>query len=210
MSKLKYMIDQISPRVSGLPWVGRYGGLVQTATQGKTNSIETYPVACGVTSVNCKSMDPLHDLVPDDSVSSIFYWEEVSPMRSVSKGPLSKGSPIHYYKAKGSARLVAWMNLKMLGISGCSTPIEIIMKMESLLTTRATINFSGTQLGRFTTSVSRDGQRNAEQLFGKYSYPKSSHYYLTPYDYFSIIVDFELTYNPACADDFVLQPPITC
>jgi len=208
MSKLKYIIDQMSPRISALDWVGRYGGLVQSATHGQTGSEETYPVACGVVSKNCNNQDPLHDLIPNDKVTSVVYWEEITPM-SV-KRTKSAYPNQHSIKAQGSARLVAWINLRMLGVEGCSTPLEIILGLEDALYAKGMISLTGTHLGKFSSSPTRDGSRDATQLFGKYSYPKSSRYYLTPYDFFSIEVKFEMEYDPRCAPRFVLQTPINC
>jgi hypothetical protein len=86
--KLKHLIDTLlSPEISSLPYVDRYGGLVQTmhliVDNGTDNGVpKRYPVACDVTSRDCTNTGIYQDLIPNDSRKSVVYWEEITPLRN--------------------------------------------------------------------------------------------------------------------------------
>lgn len=211
--KLQYLIDSIlSAEIIALPFVDRYGGVVQTMQieieNGTDNPpVKRYPIACDVVGKDCNNTGIYQDLVPDDSKNSVVYWEAIQPMQNV--GPTSY-KDYHTRKFRGVARLVVWMNIARLGGTGCNTAFFAIAPLEKILSKKLKAlsgEYEGSQI-----RIQPKGMvaHNVNAVFGKYDYPKLNKYALYPYDYFAIDVTFELDQCLAKGGTFPINPSVDC
>ena len=209
----QYIIDEfITPSIASLPWIGKYGGVVQKLVKDSVNTNDqrvkvTYPVSCNVLGRDCANIGAYEDLVPNDKYRTVVYWEEISPM---SQNGVSNTKRFGYKKAQGTYRLVCWFNLLKLGENGCIAPIAAYKQIERLTNMDIRLN-SGEFTGSHLTIVPvRDVPRDADVVFGKYSYPKNSKYYLKPFDFFAIDYNFTLDYCMNSGIDYIPNNSIDC
>ena len=193
--KIKYLIDTIlTPKISVLDFVDRYAGIVRTINIAEGNGTETgiikrYPLACDVTGVDCANVGVYQNLVPDDTKKSVVYWEMISPMSNMG---MTKTRDFYRKKFKGTARLVVWLNLAKLGIDNCTDSILVLPILEKEITTKGKI-LGGVYAGDLLwIEPLRMVNQDINTIFGKYDYNKLKNYYLYPFDFFAIDVQFIL------------------
>jgi hypothetical protein len=193
--KIKYLIDTIlTPKLSILDFVDRYAGIVRTINIAEGNGTETgivkrYPVACDVTGADCANIGIYQDLVPNDTKKSVIYWEMIAPMSNVG---YTSTRNFFEKRFRGTARLVVWLNLAKLGIENCTDAVNIIPILEKEITTRGKIMggvFDGAQL---RIQPLKMVAQEINTVFGKYDYNKLKNFYLYPFDFFAIDVQFTL------------------
>jgi len=193
--KIKYLIDTIlTPKLSILDFVDRYAGIVRTINIAEGNGTETgivkrYPVACDVTGADCANLGIYQDLVPNDTKKSVIYWEMIAPMSNVG---YTSTRNFFEKRFRGTARLVVWLNLAKLGIENCTDAVNIIPILEKEITTRGKIMggvFDGAQL---RIQPQKMVAQEINTVFGKYDYNKLKNFYLYPFDFFAIDVQFTL------------------
>jgi hypothetical protein len=205
--KIKYLIDNlISPNIQALDFVDRYASVVKTINISIGDSVKRYPIACDVTEQDCANNGRYQDLVPDDSKMSVLYWEELQPMQ------VSGFTPTKTFKNrvfKGSARLIVWVNLAKMGQTSCTTPIEVLLELEKAITQNIQITSGVFQNSRVEILPTRT-EGNIDTIFGKYSYPKTKNFYLSPFDFFAIDVSFTITQCLTKGASFVLSPSVDC
>ena len=193
--KIRYLIDTIlSPQITALSFADKYAGIVKTINiavdnQTETGTVKRYPVACNVVNGDCTNVGLYNELVPDDTKKSVIYWEMIQPMFNAG---YTKTNDFFNKRFKGVARLVVWLNLAKLGISECNGAIYAIPILEKILTTRGKI-----QSGVYENSILRIEpkglvKQDINTIFGGYDYPKLKNYYLYPFDFFAIDVNFTL------------------
>ena len=205
--KIKYLIDTLlSPQISVLPWVGRYGGIVNTIyrqQKGKGDSFITkkFPVASDITNQDCTSLSIDHDLVPNDQYNSVVYWEEVTPMQNIGETKTKKFTEKRF---RGTARLVCWVNKAKLGIDPNTTLINAVAELEAIISTRGKI--TGGTFNNSQIKIEPKGavKHDIKTIFGKYDYDELKNYYLYPFDYFAI--DFTFTLDQCLASTAALIP----
>ena len=212
--KLQYIIDTVlSTELKALPFVDRYGSVVQTLTQqiddgeGTSPTTKSYPVSCDVQDIDCNNTGFYQNLVPDDSKDSVVYWEIVTPMYNA--GP-TKIKDFHTRKFKGVARLVVWMNIAKLGGADTKSPFFAIAPIEKVLTKKVKLQggeYDGSHLWIQTKGMVMN---DTKSVFGKYTYPKLNAYSLYPYGFFAIDVNFEIDLCLAKGGTFPINPPIDC
>jgi len=193
--KIKYLIDTIlSPKIQVLDFVDRYAGIVRTINIAEGNGTETgivkrYPLACNVTGVDCANIGVYQNLVPDDTKKSVIYWEMISPMTN---GGMTKTRDFYRKKFKGTARLVVWLNLAKLGIDNCTDSILVLPILEKEITTKGKITGGIYDGDLLWIEPLRMVNQDINTIFGKYDYNKLKNYYLYPFDFFAIDVQFTL------------------
>lgn len=211
--KIKYLIDTfLSPSISVLDWVGRYGGVVKTLykevkEKGDKTSIKKFPVACDVSPVDCENQSIFETLVPDDTFKSVVYWEEITPFANIGQTQTKK---FNERKFKGTARIVVWLNLPKLGITNCKDGALTIPSLEKILTKQGKIEsgaFAGSHLWIIPKQIV---QQDINIIFGKYDYPKLKNFFAYPFDFYAIDVDFEM--NQCLSNDTTLPvlPYVDC
>lgn len=116
-------------QIGELPWIERYGGLVDVLTVPQYTTVndaagtqqlagqKIYPVACGVTAQQCfESADNLKRLVPSTAVGSLAFFVDTSgvSMRGLT-GPKDALMSFSF-----SLRFLVWLNLARLGVESCT------------------------------------------------------------------------------------------
>ena len=211
--KIKYLIDTIlSPRIQVLDFVDRYAGIVRTINIAEGNGTETgivkrYPLACNVTGVDCANIGIYQNLVPDDTKKSVIYWEMVSPMTN---GGMTKTRDFYRKKFKGTARLVVWLNLAKLGIDNCTDSILVLPILEKEITTKGKITGGIYDGDLLWIEPLRMVNQDINTIFGKYDYNKLKNYYLYPFDFFAIDVQFTLEQCLSKGGLFPCAVPVDC
>lgn len=218
--KIKYLIDTIlSPQIKVLNFVDRYAGIVKTiniAVDNQTDKgqIKRYPVACDVQNGECVNTGLYNELVPDDSKNSVLYWELISP---ATNSGMTQTKDFYTKRFKGTARLVVWLNLAKLGVTECNGAINTLPILEKILTQKGKISggiYDNCMLWIEPRAVVK---QDIQTVFGGYDYPKLKNYYLYPFDFYAIDVNFTLdqclakggTFEPTCAVDCVNEVPPT-
>ena len=211
--KIKYLIDtELSPKLELLPFVDRYGGIVRTMniiSDGGSGSgtPKRYPVACDVTAADCNNRGIYQSLVPDDSKLSVIYWEEVIPMQNVGT---AYDSDFYTKKFRGTARLVVWLNLNKLGIDNCKDAIKTLPSIEKIITRQGKLTTGLYEGSIIKIQPKGFAKKDPKTIFGKYTYPINSQYYLYPFDYYAINVEFELWQCLSKGGDFIMSQPVDC
>ena len=211
--KIKYLIDTIlSPKIQTLDFVDRYAGIVRTINIAEGNGTETgivkrYPLACNVTGVDCANIGVYQNLVPDDTKKSVIYWEMVSPMTN---GGMTKTRDFYRKKFKGTARLVVWLNLAKLGIDNCTDSILVLPILEKEITTKGKITGGIYDGDLLWIEPLRMVNQDINTIFGKYDYNKLKNYYLYPFDFFAIDVQFTLEQCLSRGGTFPILPAVDC
>jgi len=214
--KIKYLIDTLlSTNIKALDFVERYGGMVSTIhtkqddfeANGK-GTIKRYPVACDVNDVDCNNLSIYQDLVPNDTKTSVVYWEELSPMTNVGE---TATKSFYQKRFRGTARLIVWANLAKLGSSSCNGDLMAMqLELERVISRKGQIQ-SGLYANSFIKiQPVKDVQQDINTVFGKYDYPKERNYYLYPFGYFAIDVEFQLDYCIAAGAVVPVNPSIDC
>ncbi len=197
------LLETISPN-----WIDRYGGLVQTLEVKKVidpkqptkTQIQKYPISCSVTQEECNDPTSLYaDLVPDETKSSIVYFEELNPMQF--SGNLELGSQVYknFQKWRGKTRLVVWLNAAKLGIGvqndnySCDWYFPYLDQLIQLLTTSGKFTDGNFEGGIYKVQAAKIAPKDLT-IFNKYTYNKYVNYYRYPYEYFAIDFDVEVTY----------------
>ena len=111
---------------------------------------------------------------------------------------------------EGTARLVVWLNLAKLGIENCTDAVNIIPILEKEITTRGKIMggiFDGAQL---RIQPLRMVNQEINTVFGKYDYNKLKNFYLYPFDFFAIDVQFTLEQCLDKGGTFPVLPAADC
>ncbi len=211
--KIKYLIDTIlSPKIQPLDFVDRYAGIVRTINIAEGNGTETgivkrYPLACDVTGVDCANIGVYQNLVPDDTKKSVIYWEMISPMTN---GGMTKTRDFYRKKFKGTARLVVWLNLAKLGIDNCTDSILVLPILEKEITTKGKITGGIYDGDLLWIEPLRMVNQDINTIFGKYDYNKLKNYYLYPFDFFAIDVQFTLEQCLSKGGLFPCALPVDC
>lgn len=189
---IQALVDQaLSPDITSLGWVERYGGIVQTAKdvtgmdQNEQAIIKRLPVSCSVNQADCNNDQFYQALVPDSSKKSILYWEVLSGMEDVGQ----QGSSDVYRTLTGRLRLVGWLNLDALGIRECNATAGAIMSLWAIIKRKRIIKLATAPYDKSTLDfrVVREVVRDPN-IFASYDYPSDWSYLFYPYDYFALEV----------------------
>ena len=208
--KIKYLIDTIlSPKLTALSFVDRYASIVRTINIAETDSgiIKRYPVSCDVSAVDCVNTGLYQDLVPNDTKTSVVYWEMMQPMSNIG---FTRTNDFYQKRFRGTARLVVWLNLAKLGIDNCTSSLELIPIIEKELTTKGKI-IGGIYDGNLLWIQPRSMvKQDINIVFGNYDYNKLKNYYLYPFDFFAIDVEFTMEQCLSKGGEFPTLPAIDC
>lgn len=191
--------EQLKTRITALPYADKTAGLTKVAVrriEGTTEDGTKYllqeqrfPIAANVTGSECWRTGTYKDLAPNSSLKSVVYFEQLTPETIT---PDSR----NFISTSAKLRLVAWFNLKKIGIDG-ELPVEIKYELMGLLQSKITI-----ELNPIDSSVSfKINQIIADpSVFSKYSYEKAliENMLLYPYSYFAIDFTANWLLQPNC------------
>ncbi len=187
------------------PFIDKLAGVVKTVTRtvnsGNTSIKKTFPVACGVTFSECNNSSVLTDLVPNDKLGCIVYFEDLG-VRFLEEAANKK-------KWKASYRLVGWVNNKKLGIEHCSVTGNIINTITNQFPAN-TFNVTDSIYQMCSIEVLGQDPKSLNP-FSKYSYDEDkTQYLMTPFDYFSLQIDVNYSIDRRCVTPFAKQTEINC
>lgn len=211
------IIKPIDDIIKELPYVGRYGGIVNTATRpvevgidGHGNPIyaeERVPVASGVSAVDCWSNGRYSDLCPNDNYPSIFYLEQMDGMRYL--GLADKIAQQTFHKFSERLRLVGWLNMPKLGVEESNGHSSIAFSLFKNLTREWKAITDPLNIFRLEVRLVNFEPKHLNP-FTKYTYEDVSAMWLYPYDYISAIIEVTVTLNENCIDEFEPGEDISC
>jgi len=206
---IRKAIQAVSSKITALPFVERYGGVVQTVRRIDLLDdgfvIEKrFPVSCSVTNLACWEQSRYKDLVPDDRYKSVFYFEEIEGFQIVGRQEL-RGQVIQY---RGRVRLVGWLNLAKLGVEDdCNLSDRIAFEMIGALT--GAYELSG-DIDAVVQLKPIGMQPKSPAIFDRYTYEEENSYLLYPYDYFAVDFEVILGLMPDCITPFAPSTPVSC
>lgn len=197
--------DIIIDRLSTLPWLDKYCGVVRTLTyQSKKKDgaiiLKKMPVSCRTSAAECSSGRYV-DLLPDSRVKSVTFLED-NGVRFVKRD----GNRFYF---RASFNLIVWLNMPALGYSDCSyTGIAIA----GILTKFPPVPFQNTGSIYQQVSINVDGQlSNNVNPFAKYTIPEEiTQYLMYPYDSFVLPITVDFMTNKACLDIPYVPAPLDC
>jgi hypothetical protein len=199
----------LSPKIAALGYINQYGGLVRTAR--RQNFIQTedgqvietvadvFPVSCSTTFTECWQEGKYMALAPNSALASVAWIERLSPVgveADTRDGSLS-----------ASLRLVVWLNLPMMGQTGCGVPLEIESDLMNLLTASGNVQ-AGISATFTPKAIHLDD--DWETIFGKYSFDRNVGYYMYPYSFLAIDFTAKITYAKNCLIPFTPATRIEC
>lgn len=203
------IVNEISPLITDLNFVERYGGLVQTMEwKQQDGKVMYFPASCSVSEADCRNNQRYQDLMPDSTKASVVYFEQRTDLQD--KGFISFGgvqSRTHK-KFEVKLRLVCWLNLKKLGLVNCNAADSAVRSFYNILCqeikpTDPVFPPESEIEVKAINVIKKD-----KSIFQPYNYPV--HTFLYPYDYFAI--DFTVSLVMCIGQDYTMPigTPITC
>lgn len=194
-------IEVFTRRITALPWVERYSPLaipVKINISATDQKVITaiYPVSRKVDGQSCLSGN-YYDLVPDSSKKSVVYWMQTGDV-DVTAVRWNDYTNDMFFRYSASVKLVAWINLKLLG-AGCTfdptLPVRELIRAIALSGSDFTVN-----------SIVTDPKR----IFSGLSYENMQELYLFPYYAVAIEGVFAFDAGSDCIDEWVTLPVDNC
>lgn len=192
----------IIQRLSVLPWLDKYAGVVKTIAYkdkdgGKTKK---FPAAVQTEIIEGCDSSRYQELCPDSSKKSVLFLEDGGSRFIKKVGPICEW--------ESSFELVCWLNLPLLGHAGSSYSATAIHGIINNLPAQP-INVPNKYQRIFITPTQqRDKNYNP---FSKYSFDETvNQHLLYPFDYFVLGLDVTFNVDTRCITNPALNSPITC
>lgn len=218
----------LKDRLVNLPWIERFGGLVNVATrpvltQGAdgvqvVTGYQSYPVACDVNQANCWEGGLFKHFEPDSTKAAIaFFVDNGGAVFRAIEGP-KNANVIFTFDLK----FLCWLNLTRLGtgltlghcdVSGRLAPLVMAQfigrhdafgKFDGAQEEHALQDIEVTGLGQY--------QKNPS-MFAPFTFATDGEkrgLFLYPYDYFGIRVQGTFRVNTKCLQDVFFAPADEC
>jgi hypothetical protein len=202
-------------RLSNLPWIERFGGLVNQATrpvfvQGAdgvqvVTGYQTYPVACDVNDAKCWENGVYKHFEPDSRKGSIAFFVDNGgvTLRSV-EGPNAAGLKFNF-----DLKFLCWMNLNRLGttITDASMRVVPYIMAQFYGTHSASGIFDGGIEETIFQAIEVTGIRQLQKtpaMFQPFTFATDGErraLFLYPYDYFGLQITGTFIINKNCLPD---------
>jgi hypothetical protein len=202
------IIESLKPKITALPFIDKYGGLVRVVKKAYTNEqgvyYKTFPVTCETDLSDCGDEGKLKALTPNDSYKSLAYFESAGNVRVSSTQ--YKGKEV--VKVTAPIDFICWLNLPKLGISECHSSIFELMMIQFFYEDHkgkcesSPITYTDLKINILSFS-SRD-----EKIFSKYSYGDMLGLTLYPFDFFKVNLEITFYVDPNCLKGFVFGAPL--
>ena len=217
---LSVIADVLKNRLTDLPWMERFGGMVSAAHKPLTKpgadgaqvqyGTQVSPVAFGVNAENCWESDRWKYFEPDSSKAAISFFTGNGNWRIKSiEGPKNAWAVIEF-----DIKFLCWMNTARLGATitaGGENPSDRV--------TPYVINkFFGAQsvAGLFGGGMEEDVFREIEikgirgldknpSMFEPFSFARdgvNKNLFIYPYDYFGLSISGTFRFNINCLPEF--------
>lgn len=207
---LNLVSQLIEPILTKCCFVEHYRGLVMPISkfeciEGTQIEVEkVFPISTCSSPIDCFGSN--NDAVPNSNYKSLFYIETNGSINSSTKG--AKKSQTEYV---GTFRLVGFLNYKLLGVEKdeCNVDHLIINELIQKFDSKKDLNNDEKYFLEITSS--RIVEKNARNIFGKYSYADElTNMFLYPYSFFAIDFGFKLSINNKCLPPFECNTPLNC
>ena len=205
---IQEVINTIKANITALPFVERFGGLVQVMEkydQGEADQpkVSRYPVSFNVTARDCWEKGLYLHLVPNSNYKSVFYFEELEGLSLVRDDK-------NETTFRGTVRLVAWLNFVKLGWT--DYPRTGAVSFECLSALSGKYQPTSGILDGAAIKITALGQaRKSPDIFADYTYGSETIKFLMyPYDYFALDFNISLTINKNCAPVNIPDEDLSC
>lgn len=193
-------------RIKDLPFVdqNRLAGLVRRYEKVDFDSagkkvLNYFPVGCTLTAEDCRDVNKYTYLLPDAKKKSIFFFED----RGISFIERKRDA----YHWRSMLVLIGWLNGKYIQVPGCYLSAPVVVNVIHALTSNHNFNSNLFQVIR--PKVRQQMQKDAN-VFSRYTIKEAiNQYLLSPYDYFSLIIETEFETNSNCVPEITMLTP-TC
>lgn len=198
-------------RLLNLPFIEKYGGVVQTiqkvipGTDGEKSVVKRIPISTvHQAPENCSLVDAtsLH-FIPESKLKGLLYFEDGGSVIDVSR----RHTGLVYWRSR--LRLVVWMNQKLLKEKydiemGSVAMNQIIGLLVTNPENRDVFKALSARVASIPPATSA--------LFSEYDYnEKETQFLMPPYDFFAIDLDVFFGIPKGCKVPVVLDPnPSTC
>lgn len=217
---LSIIADVLKNRLTDLPWLERFGGMVSVATKPKfrqgADGVQVNvgnivaPVAFGVNAENCWEADNWKYFEPDSTKSAVAFFTGNGNWR-ISKidGPKEAWVTIAF-----DIKFLCWMNTARLGVSitaGGETPSDRVAPyvMNKFLGYHSTDGlFGGGMEEEVFKDIEINGIRGIDKnpsMFEPFTFAKDGadkNLFIYPYDYFGLVISGTFKMNIKCLPDF--------
>lgn len=225
---LSVVADVLKSRLTDLPWIERFGGLVQEATRPQLirgadgvdiiKGYDVYPVACDVNLVNCWEGGRYKMLEPDSTKAAVAFFTDGGGVTLKSVDDPKESWMVFSFEL----RFLCWMNLMRLGetitAGGCQPSGRVVPYVVHKLWGDHTASglFGGgleeEVFGRIRVTAVSELQKRAG-IFDPFSFARSNMaLFIYPYDYFGLRIQGTFEINRNCLPEFGVywEPEISC
>lgn len=211
--------------VSGELLIEKYGGLAvpitvqesvaQTANGEPIMKAKSFPVSSTASFQDCIRTN-YQELVPNSNYRSMGYFEQLGDAtRNASQEALARRGSVFVYDIP--VRLVVWLNIPKMNIDGYQASSHsiagvVLIRLQKELNKPNGFPFPVDVYPNSSVQMIFQGQepKDANRIFGKYSYGDLTKFMLAPYDWFSVRYLVRLRISSKCFDDFTLASPELC
>lgn len=207
----KYLSLVMMTRLLNLPYIDKYGGVVQTIQKvipGTGDSDKPIVKRIPISAVhqappNCSLAEAtsIH-FIPEGKLKGILYFEDNGVVPDTSK----RHTGLNFYRSR--LRLVVWLNQKLLKETFDIELASIAMnEMISLLCT-SPVNYD---VFKNVSARVATIPPATSSLFSEYDYnEKETQFLMPPYDFFAIDLDIFFGIPKGCKVPVVPDPDLTC
>lgn len=183
-------------------FIDKLAGTIKVITKkdvGDRAVTKSFPVACGMEYTECIKNERYKDLIPNDKLGCIVYFEDL--------GNRNVGSVSGRNNWKASFRLVGWINQKKLGTDDCAITAKIV---NTILGKYPELPFNSGIYQRCSIDILGQDPKSYDP-FSRFSYDEEkTQYKMHPFDYFSIQLDINYSVDKRCIVEFEKQTEIIC
>lgn len=201
----RQIADILRQKLTGLDFLDKVAGLVQTIERTQPTEIETafvvtkFPASADTNYEECFRRGCYKDLVPNSKNKGVLYFED--------NGTRILGKDKGAFQYESRLRCVVWVNNKLIQqTADCKS---ILHQLQTYV--RAKLETGYYNEGDFQKIyvTATNLVENDYAIFNRYTYPAEGlKYIFWPYEAFAI--DFVVTYqiNANCLPEFILNPDI--
>lgn len=187
-------------KINTLPFIDKYAGVVRVVKfKQANNTVGSFPVDCQISLDDCTKGKRYLDLCPDSKKKSVIYLEDSNLRQVYKRGEIQKYTAVY--------NLIGWLNLPLLGFTGCSySAIAIGAILKNI-----TVPPFHESIYQYIDIKFLGQQSKQVDPFSKYSYDETINQHLMyPYDHFVLTLEVDFQFNTRCITTAVLNPPNEC
>jgi hypothetical protein len=194
---VEHIQNQITPYII---FADRVAGIAKIQTRNEINAQGTtvnkkFPVYFNNNKTNCKIFDYI-DLIPNDKLKSIIYYEE--------NGTSFIDCDGRWINYSSNIRLVCWVNLKKINQTLMDTSILEALLIKNLPEYISNLPYISKIMIMNIRPVTKD-----VGIFSRYTYNEAELQYLMyPYDYFAFDMTINWSLSKSCPDEILLDPAV--